>query len=134
MSVSLGVLVGVFLEWELRILLSPLIGLLPNYLAVLPNYLAVMISSMIGGYIAQRRGWLVGLIVSLIHAASMIGALIAIGNTTFAKTGVSIPMIDFFVCLKIFCAVLVGIVAGALGGNFRRYHVRHKGCVPPKDG
>jgi hypothetical protein len=112
MRVLLGGIVGFFLQW----ILSSAIDFIPD---LIMSFLSIAIGGVLGGYIAQQKGWVSGLLVGLFNMGAVVSILLAIGNGVSSRSGVDLPL-PSDVWLRLTVNLFVAITAGYIGEKLYR--------------
>jgi hypothetical protein len=101
-----SILIGIMIFWGISLCLPHKV---PGQLS---NYLPLVIGAFLAGYIAGKKGWVVGLIVGILNFL-IIQVMLSLILTVSSRK-LSLPPFPFDVFLLI-SFIMIGTVLGALG-------------------
>jgi putative membrane protein (TIGR04086 family) len=106
LSIIFGNLISIFTDYFLSFL-GPI-----RWLSFYPQYIGIILGSFIAGFIVKKRGWLIGIVVSIVHIICII-LLLSYPREFVAEEA---SKIDWFSILPTGgLLIIVGLVAGYCG-------------------
>jgi hypothetical protein len=110
-AVFVGNLISISMDFLLSFL-SPII-----WLFFYPKYIGVIFGSLIGGFIVKARGWLIGVIISIIHCIYIFLLLYYPSEYVTEETS----RVNWISLLPTgILLIIVGLIAGYCGEKIRR--------------